>query len=425
MSAGQSDPMSADRSGSEPPVSQPAASPIEADGRGGAAQSQTWREGVAAQLAHLADQGLRRSLRTIESPQDAYVTLNGRRLCCMCSNNYLGLANHPAVVAAVQAAVERWGWGAGASRLVCGHMGPHAELEARLAAFKGTPAALVCSTGYQANLAAVRALAGQDDVIFIDKLNHASIVDAAQGSGAVLRVFPHRDYAKLERLLDRSAGFRRRIVVTDSLFSMDGDFADLPKLVELKQRFGAILIVDEAHATGVLGPNGRGVAEMMRVEEGIDVTVGTLSKALGGIGGFVAGSAEVIDLLVNAASAFVYTTAPPPAACAAASAALDVVAREPQRREKLLAMAGRLRDELGKRLDFDLGGSCSQIVPVIVGEAATAVKLSRSLAEAGFLIPAIRPPTVPRGRSRLRISLSADHEPADVARLIGVLETLS
>lgn len=378
---------------------------------------------ITDQLLELSAKGLRRTLRTIESTQDAYVTMNGRRLCCMCSNNYLGLANHPEVIAAVKSAVERWGWGAGASRLVSGHMGPHAELEARLAAFKNTPAALVCSTGYQANLAAIRGLAGPDDILLLDKLNHASIIDAARGSGAVLRVFPHRDYAKLERLLDRSAGYRRRIIITDSIFSMDGDFADLPRLADLKRRYDALLIVDEAHATGIFGRQGRGVAELMQVEEAIDVTVGTLSKALGGIGGFIAASTEIIDLLVNVAGPFIYTTALLPSACAAALAALDLIEREPQRREKLLSLANRLRAELGDRLGFDLGGSTSQIVPIIVGEAEAAVQLSRRLEEGGFLIPAIRPPTVPRGRSRLRISLSAGHDPADVDRLVALLET--
>jgi 8-amino-7-oxononanoate synthase len=204
---------------------------------------------------------------------------------------------------------------------------------------------------------------------------------------------------------------------------MDGDFADLPRLADLKRRYDALLIVDEAHATGIFGRQGRGVAELMQVEEAIDVTVGTLSKALGGIGGFIAASTEIIDLLVNVAGPFIYTTALPPAACAAALAALDLIEREPQRREKLLSLANRLRAELGDRLGFDLGGSTSQIVPIIVGEAEAAVQLSRRLEEGGFLIPAIRPPTVPRGRSRLRISLSAGHDPADVDRLVALLET--
>lgn len=421
-----------------------------------------WSEG----LAELDARGLRRRLRGIESACSARVRRDGREMICLCSNNYLGLANHPEVIEAARRAVEQWGWGAGASRLVSGHMTPHGELERRLAAFKGTEAALVCSTGYQANLAAIRGLAGKGDVILLDKLNHASIIDAARGSGATVRVFPHRDDGKLERLLERTADARRRVIVTDSLFSMDGDFADLPRLVELKRRHDAILCIDEAHATGVFGENGRGLAEAMGVEDEIDVVVGTLSKALGGIGGFVAGSAAFIDWLVNTAGAFIYTTALPPAACAAATAALDLIEREPERRHRLLAMAARLREELSGRHDlrpltlagpkdparsdtatprsdsaaarservgrqgspatvqrgFDIAGSRSQIIPLVIGPADEAVKLAAALEAEGLLIPAIRPPTVPRGRSRLRISLCADHTDADLDLLLAALD---
>jgi len=377
----------------------------------------TWAE----QLADLAGGGLRRTLRLVESAPGAHVTVGGRELVCFSSNNYLGLANHPAIRAAVKAAVDRWGFGSGASRLVSGHRVPHRELESRLAAFKGTQAALVCPTGYQANLAAIRGLAGRGDVILLDKLDHASIIDGARGSGATVRVFGHRDYCKLERLLERTASARRRVIVTDSLFSMDGDLADLLRLVELKQSYDAILCIDEAHATGVFGPMGKGVAEMMSVADQIDVTVGTLSKALGGIGGFITASAEVIDWLINTAGPFIYTTALPPAACAAALAALDLVAREPERRRKLLTQAQHLRNELTER-GWDIGGSCSQIVPIIVNESEQAQALSAALEADGLLVPAIRPPTVPRGRARLRISLSAEHTPEDLERLIGTLD---
>ncbi len=378
---------------------------------------ENWTEALDA----LNDQGLGRRLREVESAQGTYVIVEGRRLCCLCSNNYLGLANHPHVVRAVSEAVERWGWGAGASRLVSGHMTPHAELEARLAAFKRTEAAIVLPTGYQANLAAVRALAGPGDVVLLDKLNHASLIDAARGSGAVVRVFPHRDDAKLERLLERTMDARRRVIVTDSVFSMDGDVADLPRLVELKRRYDALLCVDEAHATGVFGAGGRGLAEMMGVEGDVDVVVGMLSKALGGIGGFIAASRGFVDWVINVAGAFIYTTALPPAACAGASAALDIVEREPRRRERLLAMAARLREGLGGRLGWNVGGSCSQIIPLVVGEAEAAVSLSRRLEEAGFFVPAIRPPTVPRGKARLRISLTSEHSDSDLARFVEVL----
>lgn len=372
-------------------------------------------------LADLAGRGLHRSLRTVESAQGRHLTVGGRRLLCFSSNNYLGLAGHPAVTAAAKAAIEQWGWGAGASPLISGYTAAHAELAERLAAFESKEAAVVCSTGYQANLAAVRALAGPGDVVLLDKLNHASIIDAARGSGAVLRVFGHRDYAKLERLLERTATFRRRVIVTDSLFSMDGDLADLPQLIELKRRYEAILCVDEAHATGVLGRGGRGAAELLGVTAEIDVVVGTLSKALGGIGGFVAGPQPVVDWLINVGRAFIYTTALPSAACAAAMAGLELVDREPQRRARVLDLAARLRSGLSSR-GWDTGTSCTQIVPILVGPADRALGLSAALENEGVLVPAIRPPTVPPGRARLRISLSADHERSDLDFLLNALD---
>lgn len=376
----------------------------------------------ADQLAALADEGLLRSLRTIGSAQDTHVVCEGRTLCSFCSNNYLGLAHHPRVVAAVKAGVECWGWGAGASCLVSGHMKPHAELEQRLAEFKGSEAALVLSTGYQANLAAVRSLAGKGDVVLCDKLNHASIIDAALSSGAVVRVFSHCDYRKLERLLERTRDARRRVIVTDTVFSMDGDFADLPRLVELKQKHDALLCVDEAHATGVLGDHGRGLAEVMEVEEHIDVVVGTLSKALGGMGGFIAASRALIEWIVNTARSFIYTTALPPAACVAAMAALDVVEQEPERRQRLVSNAARLRHELGEVRGYDIGPSACHIVPLIVGEPAAAVRLSRELEADGLLVPAIRPPAVPRGQARLRLTVSSEHTGADIDHLLSAIE---
>ena len=371
-------------------------------------------------LAELESRGLRRRLRMIESAQGAHVTIGKRQLVCFCSNNYLGLANHPLIKEAVIEAAAKWGWGAGASRLVTGTMVPHRQLESKLADFKRTEAALVCSTGYQANLAAVRALAGKGDVVLLDKLNHASIIDAARGCGAVVRVFPHRDYNKLEKLLQRTEAAGRRVIVTDSLFSMDGDLADLPRLVNLKKRYEAHLIVDEAHATGVLGLGGRGLAELQGVEGEIDLTVGTLSKALGGIGGFLAGDQEVIDWVINTAGAFIYTTAILPAACAAAMAALNLIEQEPQRRTHVLAMADRLRDELSQR-GWNVADSQSQIIPLIVGAADRAVELADRLEADGLLAPAIRPPTVPTGRSRIRITLCADHTDEDLGLLLDAL----
>jgi 8-amino-7-oxononanoate synthase len=407
-------------------------------------------------LADLEDQGRRRVLREIEAVEGPYVFVRGRRLCSFCSNNYLGLAGHPQITAAVKAAIDRWGWGAGASRLVSGHTREHALLEAKLAAFKRTEAALVFSTGYAANLAAIRAVAGQGDAVFVDKLDHASIIDGARTCGATLRVYPHCDLHKLERLLAGAGEARRRVIITDSLFSMDGDVADLPRLVELKRRYDAVLVIDEAHATGVLGAEGRGLAELQGVEGQIDVVVGTLSKALGGIGGFVAGSAELIEYLLNTAGAFIYTTGLPPAACAAATAALELVEREPERRRRLLALSERVRQVLGvgcsvsgkgdtepapagsgadgleKRAAeadglgrFAGGNVVTPIIPFVVGDAREAVALSKRLEEAGLLVPAIRPPTVPQGTARLRISICADHADEDVERLFAALKAIA
>ncbi len=290
------------------------------------------------------------------------------------------------------------------------------ELEATLARFKNTEAAIVLPTGYMANLAAVRLLAGPEDVILLDKLNHASIIDAATSAGSQTRVFPHRNYAKLESLLQRYPHARRRIIVTDTVFSMDGDMADLPELVRLKHKYDALLIVDEAHATGVLGPAGRGVAELQNVEGDIDITVGTLSKALGGIGGFIAGPHLLIDALVNLARPFIFTTGLPPASCAATIRAIEIVRDEPWRRQRALALAASLRDNLTEA-GFNCGDSQTQIVPVIVGPASRAVELSNRLLTQGFFAPAIRPPAVPPNASRLRISVTAAHTDQDIDAL--------
>lgn len=357
----------------------------------------------------------------MDSPQGPRVRVNGREVLCFCSNNYLGLANHPRVVAAVQQAAADWGWGSGASRLVSGSMTPHHRLEARLAAFKRAEAAVLTPSGFQANLAAICTAVGPDDVVLLDKLNHASIIDAARASGARVRVFRHCDYDDLRKTLGQTTEHGRRLIVTDSLFSMDGDLADLKALVAIKQRYDAILCIDEAHATGVFGSGGRGVAEAAGVEEHIDITVGTLSKALGGMGGFVCGSRDFVDCVINTARSFMYTTALPAAACAAAEAALDLIEAEPERRRRLLAMTADLRAQW-RQNGFDVAGSASQIVPLVIGDAQRAVDLAEALLDRGILAPAIRPPTVPRGAARLRISVCADHTPEDVALLVDAVK---
>ena len=375
-------------------------------------------------LDELAAAGLLRTERVLESPCGPRVVLDGREVVCLCANDYLGLANEPAVKAAVVEAVRRWGVGAGASRLVSGTSAVHKELERRLAEFKHAQAAVVTSTGWMANHAAVHALVGEGDLVLCDKLNHASLLDAAFSSGARVRTYAHRDIDRARHLLERHRTEHRRcLIATDSLFSMDGDFAPLRELAELKGRFDAQLLIDEAHATGVLGEGGRGLAELLGVEGQVDVTVGTLSKALGSLGGFVAGPSVLAETLRNRGRAYIYTTAPPPALCAGAIAALDIVQREPQRRRRLLAMAADLRRGL-QAAGFDTGLSQSQIIPVMLGSPQRATTVSHALFEAGFLIPAIRPPTVPPNTSRLRISLSSSHEEGDVARLVGAIKAV-
>lgn len=376
------------------------------------------------ELEALAAADLLRTPAVLDSPVGATVRLGGRDVVCLCSNDYLGLAGDAIIKAAAVNAVRVWGVGAGASRLVSGTMTPHVQLETALAEFKGVEAALVTSSGWAANHVAVAALAGKGDLVLCDKLDHASILDAAGACGAVVRTYAHRDVARLVRLLERLRGrYRRCLIVTDSLFSMDGDLAPLVELADAKDRYDAQLLIDEAHATGVLGERGRGLAELLGVEDRIDAVVGTLSKALGAMGGFVGGPRVLIETIRNRGRAYIYTTAPPPAICAAALTAVGVVRDYPQRRARLLKLAAALRETL-RAAGMDTLDSQSQIIPIVIGDAGRAVAVSRSLLEAGFFVPAIRPPTVPPGTSRLRVSLCSQHRQADLARLVETLGPL-
>lgn len=360
---------------------------------------------------------LRRRLATRQGPQAGSVTIDGRELVNFGSNDYLGLASDPRLAAAVARAAEEEGWGSGASPLISGHGRSHAVLEERLAQFEGTEAAVVFPSGFAANAGTIAALAGPGDVVLTDRKNHASLLDGCRLSRADVRVFPHGDPEELDKLLRKTAGrYRRRLVVTDSLFSMDGDVAPLGELAEVAERHAAMLMVDEAHATGVFGRSGRGVAELLGVEDRVHVRVGTLSKALGSIGGFVVGSRSLVQWLVNRARPYVYSTATPSAVCAAALAALEIVRSEPERRETLLTRAADLRERLARQ-GWNTGLSASQIIPLVVGPAARAVELSAALREAGYFLPAVRPPTVPEGEACLRISLSYTHTPEMVAGL--------
>jgi 8-amino-7-oxononanoate synthase len=369
---------------------------------------------LARELENLTSQDLRRSLTTVEEAlPGGRVRVDGRVLLNLSSNDYLGLSQEPRLIAAVREAAARWGVGAGASRLVVGHLALHEEVEARLAEFKGTEAAVIFSTGYMANLGTISALVGPGDTVFCDRLNHASIYDGIKLSGAGLARFPHRDLDRLEALLQK-AGNGRRLIVTDSIFSVDGDLAPLKDLVELKDRYGACLIIDEAHATGVLGPRGAGLAAALGLTQRVEVHMGTFSKALGSLGGFVAGDRRLIDYLHNRARSFIYSTAMPPPVLGAIAAALDIVTQEPERRRYLLTEAEKFRHTL-TQAGFDILGSETQIVPVLVGENGPTLRLAARLRERGLMAVALRPPTVPPGRSRVRFSLSAAHTSEDLA----------
>jgi 8-amino-7-oxononanoate synthase len=374
---------------------------------------------IDGELAALEAKGLRRSLEPFGSAQGPVVEVGGRRLVNLCSNDYLALAADPRLAEAAAAAARSEGAGAGASRLVAGDLPVHGRLEAALAAFHGAGAALLFNSGYHANAGVPAVLAGRDDAIFSDALNHASIVDGARLSRAELVRYRHGDAQQLDDLLGKTRA-RRRLVVTDAVFSMDGDAAPLVDLAEACRRHGAMLYVDEAHAVGVLGPGGAGLAEALGVKDRVDVEMGTLGKALGAFGAYVAGEARLRELLISRARTFVFTTALPPAACAAALAALQVVRGEPGRRAHLLALTGRLRAGLAA-LGFDVGRVVAPIFPVVLGSEGRALAAARELRQRGFFVRAIRPPTVPRGTSRLRVSLTAGHQPAQVDDFLAAL----
>ena len=376
-----------------------------------------------SRLDALERRALLRRLRTIDSATGAEVELDGRRILLFSSNNYLDLATHPRVTEAAINAIRRYGVGAGASRLVSGSLRPHRELEERLAAFKRVEAALVFPTGYQTNLGLITTLAEDCSVIYADRLCHASLIDACRLCDAPLRVYRHRDHAQLTRLLQRGRAPRPALVVTDGVFSMDGDLAPLPELDKVAEHVGATVVVDDAHGTGVMGATGRGTVEHFGLEGQPLVQMGTLSKALGGLGGFVAGSRDLIEYLVNRARAFIYTTALPPAQAAAAIAALDVIEDEPERRERLWVLRRRLHDG-ARQAGFDTLDSRSPIIPLLIGDAEDALRLSETLLSHGIYAPAIRPPTVPAGTSRIRLSVTAGHTPAQIDHLLEVLQKI-
>ncbi len=383
---------------------------------------------IADQLAGIRARSLHRSLREIGSPQGNEIELVGRRLLNFSSNDYLGLANEPALAEAARDALEKYGVGAGASRLVCGTLTPHVQLEKALATFKRTEAALTFSSGHAAALGAVQSLVGKDDVIIIDKLAHACLIDAARLSQAVVRVFPHNHLGKLESHLEWAREQHpesRVLIITESVFSMDGDHAPLVEIVALRTKYEAFLLVDEAHAVGVLGLHGRGLADKLGVANQIDLQMGTLGKALGVGGGYICGSRVMIELLVNRARSFIFSTAVPPMMAAAATAGVNFCA-SPDGDERRKALWSNIR-HLEKRLrkidpDYPVAGSA--ILPWIVGGEEETLLLARSLSEEGFYVPAIRYPTVARGAARLRITVNARHTAEQIDALCEALGRL-
>ena len=375
---------------------------------------------IDEQLEALAQQGLRRELAARHGPQTARLMIDGRALINFGSNDYLGLAADPRLSAAVVEAIERDGFGSGASPLVTGFAEEHDRLQRRLAQFEGTEAALLFPSGFAANVGTIAAMVGPGDVVFADRKNHASLWDGCRLCRADVRVYPHNDWQQLDKLLAKADHYGRRLIATDSLFSMDGDLAPLDRLVEVARRRDAMLLVDEAHATGVFGKQGRGVAEHLGVEGQIDIRIGTLSKALGSIGGFVAGSESLVQWLINKARPYIFSTALPPIVAAAATVALDIACEEPRRRERLLQRAGQLRETLADQ-GWNTGASASQIIPLILGDPFQVVQLAKQLRQRGLLVPAIRPPTVPEGEACLRISLTTSHTAEMITQLIETL----
>jgi glycine C-acetyltransferase len=375
------------------------------------------------ELGELERAGTALHPRVLEEEQKARTRFDGRNVINLASNNYLGLAAHPRLKEAAAGAAMRYGAGSGAVRTIAGTMSLHRELERRFAEFKGAEDALMFQSGFTSNAGTVAAILTREDVIVSDQLNHASIIDGARLSRAEIKVFPHKDVAAAETLLEETrAPGRHQLLITDGVFSMDGDIAPLPDLVELAERHGAIMMIDDAHASGVLGPGGKGTVAHFGIDpRRVDIQVGTLSKAIGVLGGFIAGPSHLIQWLVNRGRPFLFSTSAPPPVAAACIAALDVMAEEPERLDRLWARTRFFKDGL-HALGFDTGASETPITPVIAGEETTAVELSAILWEEGVFTPAIVFPTVPKGQSRVRTIVTADHTEEDLREALDAFE---
>jgi 8-amino-7-oxononanoate synthase len=379
---------------------------------------------IDEEILALEAKGLRRSLKTLSGKQSSRIILNGREVLNFCSNNYLALAEDARLVEAAIACMKREGFGSGASRLVCGNMNAHELLERELAEFKGEECALVFSTGYMANVGIISALMNREDIIFSDKLNHASIIDGINLSQAEFKRYPHCDMDALEAMLKScDVRFRRRWIITDTVFSMDGDIAPLDKIVELAKRYDGHVMIDDAHGFGVLGKNGKGALEHFALTEGVDVQMGTLSKAAGSFGAYCCGKRNLIDLLINKSRSFIYTTALPPAVAAASHRAIQIIRDEPDRRKKLWQNAEYIRGQLDS-LGFNTMASTTPIIPVLVKDAKLVVEFSKRLLDRGIFVAAIRPATVPAHTARLRLTVTCAHTLEDLRKTVAAFQLI-
>jgi glycine C-acetyltransferase len=378
---------------------------------------------IQNELQALTSASLFRRLRSVATDQGPTLVIDGRQVLNFSSNNYLGLANHVSLREAAIAAIERYGCGSGASRLISGNMTLHEELETKIAQLKGTETALVFNSGFQANTGVIPTLVGDGDVVFSDALNHASIIDGCRLSRANIVVYRHLDLDQLEHGLKQAPGSSRKLILTESLFSMDGDEAPLREIVELSERYDAMTMVDEAHATGVYEPDGAGLVSRLGLGDRVLVQMGTLGKALGGFGAFIAGSTALRELMINRCRSFIFTTSLPPVVMAMGIAAIDLIKREPQRRRALGYNCARIRDGLA-RLGYRLGDSRSQILPLMIGDATACMRVSARLFDRGVYAQGIRPPTVPQGTSRLRITLMATHTFDQIDRALEVFASV-
>lgn len=375
------------------------------------------------EIEKLKRKGLYRALKIIESASESKVKIGGRDFLLFSSNNYLGLANHPKLKEAAKEAIDRYGVGAGASRLISGSMFLHQKLEREIADFKKTEDAIVFTSGYMANVGTIPALTDKDDVIIIDKLCHASIIDGCQLSKARLQVYPHNDINALERILKKNSNKSKKLIITEGVFSMEGSIPPLSQILALAKKYEALILLDDAHATGVLGDEGRGTCEYFNAYHSSIIQMGTFSKALGSLGGFIAGNKDLIDYLRNKARSFIYSTALPPAAIATSIAAIKIIRNNPKIRKKLWHNVNYLKEKLSK-LGYNILNTPSQIIPIIIGDNERVLKISKILYEKGVFISAIRTPTVPKKTERLRLTVMSSHQREDLDYTIEVFSNL-